>query len=110
MNRQAAGMLGEWRAALYLLRRGMRILKWRYRAGHHEIDLIAQDGNTLVFVEVKARPSGSIQAGARAVGPDKQAHLRQAAQVYLAAHPAGSVRFDVMEISAAGVRHIKNAF
>ena len=58
MNRQAAGMLGEWRAALYLLRRGMRILKWRYRAGHHEIDLIAQDGNTLVFVEVKARPSG----------------------------------------------------
>ena len=48
--------------------------------------------------------------GARAVDQEKRGHLRQAAQIYLSAHPAGRVRFDVMEISAAGVRHIKNAF
>ena len=110
MNRRDAGLLGEWRAARYLKRRGMRILKWRYRAGHHEIDLIARDGDTLVFVEVKARPRGRLLDGARAVDQEKRGHLRQAAQIYLSAHPADRVRFDVMEISAAGVRHIPNAF
>ena len=110
MNRRDVGLLGEWRAARYLKRQGMRILKRRYRAGRNEIDLIARDGDALVFVEVKARPRGRLLDGARAVDQAKRDHLRQAAQIYLSAHPAGRVRFDVMEISAAGVRHIKNAF
>ena len=110
MNRRDVGLLGEWRAARYLKRRGMRILNRRYHAGRNEIDLIAQDGDTLVFVEVKARPRGRLLEGARAVDQEKQGRLQQAAFHYLSAHPAARVRFDVMEISAAGVRHIPNAF
>ena len=110
MNRQKTGLLGEWRAALYLRRQGMRIVARRFRAAHGEIDLIAREGDALVFIEVKSRPQGQLLAGARAVNQDKRRHLRQAAQVYLSAHPAESARFDVIEISAAGVRHIRNAF
>ena len=110
MNRQETGLLGEWRAAQYLKRHGMRILERRFRAGHDEIDLIAREGETVVFVEVKARPRGRLTDGARAVDQDKRRHLRDAAYCYLARHPAGQVRFDVVEITAAGIRHIKNAF
>ena len=110
MNRWQIGWLGEWQAARYLKRRGMRILARRFRASHGEIDLIARDGETLVFVEVKTRPRGGINDGLRAVNADKRRHLRSAAAAYLTAHPAASVRFDVIEITAAGLRHIKNAF
>lgn len=104
------GLLGEMRAAQYARRQGMRILARRYRTAHGEIDLIARDGDTLVFIEVKARPTGAIGQGAAAVNGDKRRHIRSAAAYYLQSHPAASFRFDVMEISAAGLRHIKHAF
>ena len=110
MNRAQTGWLGEWQAALYLRAHGMRIVSRRFRAGHWEIDLIARDGDTLVFVEVKTRPRGEANDGLRAVTAAKRRHLRAAAAAYLAAHPADSVRFDVIEITAAGLAHIKNAF
>ncbi len=110
MNRRDTGLLGEWRAARYLKRQGMRILERRFRGGRGEIDLIVRDGNETVFVEVKTRPHGALLEGARAVNREKRRHLRDAAAVYLSAHPAGQTRFDVVEISAAGVRHIRNAF
>ena len=110
MNRWEIGLLGEWQAARFLKKQGMRILARRFRTGHGEIDLIGRDGETLVFIEVKARPGGRLNDGLRAVGPDKRRHLRSAAAVYLAAHPAPRTRFDVVEITAAGPRHIKNAF
>ena len=106
----AQGVLGEMRAANYVKKQGMRVLERRYRASHGEIDLIAQDGDTLVFIEVKARPTGTLGAGAQAVNGEKRRHLRFAAQQYLQSHSAGQVRFDVIEITASGLRHIKNAF
>ena len=48
--------------------------------------------------------------GVLAVSREKRGHLRYAAQVYLKNYPAGPVRFDVIEITAAGLRHLKNAF
>lgn len=104
------GVVGELRAAAYLKKQGMRILRSRYRGAHGEIDLIAKDGDTLVFVEVKARPRGSLGEGERAVSARKRERLRSAARHYLMAHPEENVRFDVVEISAAGLRHIRNAF
>ena len=77
------GLWGEHRAAAYLKRQGMRILEKRYRTPHGEIDLIAQDRDTLVFVEVKARPNGNEGDGLLAVNAKKRGHLRYAAQVYL---------------------------
>ena len=111
MSIRETGLLGELRAAMYLKRQGMRIVARRYRAAHGEIDIIARDGGALVFVEVKNRPKGQLDAGLQAVNGEKRRHLRQAARQYLNNHPAqGPVRFDVIEITAAGLRHIKNAF
>jgi len=110
MNSQTVGWLGEIRAAAYLRRKGMRILHRRYRTAHGEIDIIAREGNTVVFVEVKTRSRGTLGSGLMAVSPDKQRHIRFAARQYLSAQSADAFRFDVIEISAAGLRHIKNAF
>lgn len=104
------GVWGEMRAARYLRKQGMRILERRYRTAHGEIDLIARERDTLVFVEVKARPQGALGEGALAVNAEKRRHVRYAAQRYLQSHPASQVRFDVIEISASGIRHIPNAF
>lgn len=102
------GLLGEYRAARYLRGQGMRILKRRYRAPGGEIDLIARDGETLVFVEVKYRPKGHIGDGIKAIDREKLRCLRRAAEGYLSRHPCGNTRFDAVEITAAGIRHWKN--
>lgn len=104
------GWLGELRAAAYLKRQGMRVLHRRYRTAHGEIDLIAREGKTIVFIEVKTRPRGRLDSGLKAVNAEKRAHIRSAARAYLRAHGQTDHRFDVIEISAAGIRHIKNAF
>lgn len=106
----AEGLLGEWQAARYLKRQGLRILRARYRAPHGEIDLIAWDVDTLCFIEVKLRPRGRLGEGVAAVGADKRRRIRLAAAHYLLAHPAPQVRYDIVEITAAGIRHLKNAF
>ncbi len=110
MKAFSVGLLGERRAELYLRLHGLRILKRRYRVRHGEIDLIAREGDATVFVEVKARPRGEAGEGLRAVDARKRQRLRYAAQWYLSQHPAKTVRFDVVEITKAGIRHIKNAF
>lgn len=110
MNGFKTGLWGERRAALYLLFHGMRILERRWRAPHGEIDLIARDGDCTVFVEVKSRPRGEAGDGLMAVNAEKRRRLRYAAEAYLAAHPAHQVRFDVVEITADGLRHMKNVF
>lgn len=110
MNIRETGLLGEWKAAAYLKKQGMRVLEKRYRTRHGEIDLIAQDGDTLVFVEVKTYPRGHMGDGAAAVNAKKRGHLRSAAGQYLQSHPWERVRFDLVEMTAAGLRHIKNAF
>ncbi len=110
MNIGETGLLGELRAAAYLKRQGLRIVARRWRAAHGEIDLIAREGNTLVFVEVKTRPKGHLDSGLKAVNAEKRGHIRSAAREYLRRHGEARVRFDVIEISAAGLRHIKNAF
>ena len=104
-----SGLLGERQAARYLKKQGMRIVARRYRTAHGEIDLIAREKDTLVFVEVKSRPRGLIGDGVRAVNSEKKRHLRYAAKAYLSENPCERVRFDVVEITAAGIRHIPNA-
>ena len=104
------GLMGELRAMHFLKKQGMKIIAFRYRTRHGEIDLIARDGNETVFIEVKSRPSGKMGEGLAAVNREKRQHLRYAAQCYLARHPAPSFRFDIIEISAAGLRHFKQAF
>ena len=106
-RRQSLGREGEHRAADYLEARGYRIVARNVRASRVEIDLIAQQGGTLAFIEVKTRratdPSlpGEHGRAAEAVDERKQARLRHGAQAWLTEHPlerrrARRVRFDVV--------------
>ena len=91
---------------------GLRILErgWRCRLG--EIDLVAEDGETLVFIEVKARSSGAFGPAEAAVTPAKRARLARLALAYAAGHGVGDrpMRFDVVALQGGQVRHHRAAF
>lgn len=113
------GEWGERQAENELRRAGMRISGRRVRVGRRdEIDLIAWDADTLVFVEVKTRATESYGRPVDAVDRNKRRHLSRAAVRHIAAHrikPA-YIRFDVIEVvgvedgPAPVVRHLRNVF
>jgi len=116
VSRAAAGNEGERAAAQYLLARGYHILERNFRCAGAEVDLIALDGATLVFIEVKLRRSLARGAPIEAVTPAKQLRVRRAAQVYLSysGRIFQHIRFDVVSVmkSAKGpdITHLKAAF
>ena len=81
--RQALGKWGEKKAALYLISEGLEILERNYRCEYGEIDLIAKDGETIVFVEVKTRSSSNYGLPEEAVDALKQEHIVASAENYL---------------------------
>jgi putative endonuclease len=105
MQRQELGKSGETLAADELERRGYAILERRYRSRHGEIDIIAQDGETIVFVEVKARTTAEHGTAAEAVTLGKQRKLVSMAVDYLSRHGLHdrACRFDVVAIDGEGV-------
>ena len=111
-DRYAAGLAGEERALRYLEGLGMTLVERRYRGGDGEIDLVMEDGEALVFVEVKLRPSGRSGEGLLAVTRGKRRRLIHAAQAFCVEREAMDrpLRFDVVEITGDGVVHVKNAF
>lgn len=113
------GRWGEDRMAEWLQERGWRIAARNFRCRMGEIDLIAENGRYLAFVEVKLRKDGRYGAACEAVTLSKQRRLRAAAEYYLISHPTAlQPRFDVAEVYAPqGVRtekpdiyYIENAF
>ena len=97
--RRDRGRAGERIAAEYLRERGYRIVttNWRTRLG--ELDLIAEQGGTLVFVEVRTRGSHTLGTAAESVGPAKRRQLLTMAQQYLQAHaPRAVARIDVVTV------------
>ena len=115
-GRQALGISGENLACAELQRRGYAILERRYRTRLGEIDIIARDGATLVFVEVKARLSDDFGGAAAAVTAWKQRRIAHMAMDYLSRRRVVECpcRFDVVaiDVDAAGPRVIvyPNAF
>ncbi len=116
-ERQALGKSGEELAVAELRRRGYAILARRYRTRHGEIDVIADDDGTVVFVEVKSRVSAAYGGAAAAVTLLKQRRLTAMAVRYLAAKGwlARPCRFDVVAIEAVPgrvpeVSHYRSAF
>ena len=112
MKQYDKGLSGEKQAEEYLCKLGMICLERRFRAEDGEIDLIMQDGETIVMVEVKFRPGGRAGQGLMAVTPAKQRRMHHAALAYLAQRERMNlpVRFDVVEITSSGILHIPNAF
>lgn len=99
-DRISLGKTGENLASRELESRGYAILARRYRTRFGEIDIVARDGPTIVFVEVKARTSDHFGDGAAAVTLHKQAKVTAMAEDYLARRHLHDVpcRFDVVAI------------
>ena len=117
-DRDALGRWGEDQTAAYLEAWGYTVVCRRYRTRFGEIDLIAENGAFLAFVEVKLRRRGGMVSGREAVDGRKQARLRQTAELYLSEHPTEKQpRFDVAEVCTSGggpggleIIYLENAF
>ncbi len=110
MNTRAQGREAEDRAADYLLEKGYTVVTRRYHTRHGEIDLIALDGETLVFIEVKQRDAAGY-VPEEGIGENKVGHLANAAGEYIRkTNSKRGFRYDVIAIDANGIRHYENAF
>lgn len=108
MNTRDIGQAAESRAADFLEGQGYRILERNFRSKFGEIDLVAVDGETLVFVEVKARASRQFGLPEEAVNPLKIRHITLAGEYYASLHPElpKLQRIDVVAIEGNEVRLI----
>ena len=109
------GRQGEEIAGELLQAKQFRILQRNWRTGHKEIDIIAMDGEILVFVEVKTRRRMGEERYNELVKPGKQRSLLLAGNAYMVKNGyKGAFRFDVLFIIGKGenrsIEHIRNAF
>jgi putative endonuclease len=109
--RAVIGSEGERAAAEFLEARGYRILERNYRTRLGELDLVADEGGTLVFVEVKVRRNDRFGGPAAAITAAKQARIARLAQQYVVSRRLGErpCRFDVVLIRGEdpGTRRIE---
>lgn len=112
MNKRALGTAYEQIAGRYLESQGYQILEYNYRCRLGEIDLIALDGEYLVFCEVKYRAGAGSGDPLEAVDGRKQKIIWRVAQQYLLHRHVGDVpcRFDVIGIQGEKITLMKNAF
>ncbi|MFQ6773071.1 MAG: YraN family protein [Clostridia bacterium] len=106
------GQVGEQYACDYLIKKGYKILTRNYKCPIGEIDIIAQDKKTIVFVEVKYRKTAYFGLPQEAVTPYKQNKIRAIAQTYLKMERKlnNLCRFDVIGVLGDEITHIENAF
>lgn len=121
--RRSAGRGGERAAAEHLRRCGWRLLERNARTRYGEIDLIGLEGQSLVFVEVKAlrgRGRAAAERALEAIGPRKRLQVRRLARAWLAErghdHRYAEIRFDAVGVAlgpegeARGIVHLPAAF
>ena len=109
------GKQGEAEAARYLREKGFDILATNYRYQHAEIDIVAQHGKLLVFVEVKTRTNVSFGNPEEFVNYTKAKLVMRAAEQYIFAHNwQHDVRFDILAVVINGseirIKHVEDAF
>lgn len=112
-NNHQKGVQYEAIAARYLERNGYLILEQNYRCHYGEIDIIAEQQGTLVFVEIKYRQSDRYGSPSTAVDYRKRRHISRTALHYYSYHgyeQEKPCRFDVIEIQGRKIRHLINAF
>lgn len=113
MNSREKGREKEELACRYLEQKGYRILATNYRCRQAEIDIVAMDGDELVFVEVKYRKNTQFGGGLSAVSPKKIRNICKCARYYIykeRIHPDMSIRFDVIAVDGDRITHLENAF
>ncbi len=112
LSTRSKGKQGEEIAVQYLMNNGYRIVEKNYKNNFGEIDVVACEGDTVVFVEVKARNTSNYGHPSAAVDLRKQQRLCKIAAAYLVRkrltnHP---IRFDVVSICGEKIEVIKDAF
>ncbi|MCI2425267.1 YraN family protein [Candidatus Acetothermia bacterium] len=111
MIAQRAGVHKEKEAVTFLRSHGYAIIARNWWCRFGEIDIIARDGDQLVFVEVRARSTETHGSPEETITPLKRKHIIAAAKIYLAGKDCDlAVRFDVVAISGNDFRLYKNAF
>lgn len=113
MNNRKVGHRWEVYAATYLNAQGYKILELNFNCKYGEIDIIAKDGNYLVFCEVKFRKTAEAGLPEEAVSFYKQKRIMSSALFYMSFHHLPDdteVRFDVVSILGSEITLIKNAF
>jgi putative endonuclease len=105
------GDAAEEAAVRYLEALGYRIVERNLRGPGGEIDIVARDGATLVFIEVKARTSGEYGSALSAVDARKRKRIRAIAEDYLQFFaPTMKARFDVLALERGALRLYRGAF
>jgi putative endonuclease len=112
-NSVSIGKEGENRAVETLKAAGMSIIARNFRSRQGEIDIIALDGEILVFVEVKAYSKFGLESLAYSVSPKKQRRIIETAKYFLSINRqyyGRAIRFDVVFIGNEVVSHLASAF
>lgn len=105
------GDAAETEALQHLVGQGLKLLARNYRCRFGEIDLILEDGATLVFVEVRRRSGNGFGGAIGSITPAKRARLIATAEHYLAQRKPSPCRFDAVLLQGAEpIRWVKNAF
>ena len=113
MDTATAGRKAEALAERLLTGAGLAIIARNFRCRHGEIDLIAREGDTFVFCEVRLRTSQSWGGAAESITGRKQARIAAAARYFRTARPEAPCRFDVLllqTLDVARIQWIRNAF
>jgi putative endonuclease len=112
-NSVSLGKEGENRAAQALQAAGMSIIARNFRSRQGEIDIIALDGETLVFAEVKAWSRFGLESLAYSISPKKQRRIIETAKYFLSINRqyyGRAIRFDVVFVGNEAVSHLASAF
>lgn len=107
------GQAAETLAAGFLERQGLRVIERNYRCRYGEIDLIAKDGNAIVFIEVRERSSDAFGGAAASITAAKQEKLLRTARHYLAGNDhLPACRFDALLVNGKtrSIEWVRNAF
>ena len=113
MNTTDQGRRAEALCARLLERAGLAVIERNFRCRLGEVDLIAREGEMLVFCEVRLRRGQSFGGAAESITAAKRARIAAAARLYLAGKPESACRFDVMlldDLEALRVQWIRDAF
>jgi putative endonuclease len=110
---RSSGSSGEEEAARYLEERRYAIVARNFRSRRGEVDIIAEKGGTLVFVEVKKRSDGALDTLEYSVNEKKQRRIIETANYFLfnnRKYNSMGIRFDVIFVSPEGITHLESAF
>lgn len=109
MNKREIGNKAEDIASKYLLDKGFKILERNFHSRYGEIDIIALDKDTIVFIEVKYRKNNNFGTPLESISLSKIKSICKTAKFYLKSEEKDS-RFDVISIESDNIEHITNAF